>query len=319
MHMTMQVSTELCVVVTSTKPVPFSAHVSRIYDATSLFKTLEHDHLPKTDVVTEWSSSRWDMVHMFRHIRWPFIRRTSCCIQDPRHNSSVQSQAANLQRRPCTLCGLATVQQITFWKYFTQEESAYLRLLLHFPASFTATAAAAVLHQRQCHTDRFLSKLVAMGIAHTYTSSYRFELYSQARCDVQHHTPAFNTDRARYATILGGCFKRTHAVLLCARQTLTACRHDLLLYYAALLLKIHAVYKAGSQTSALMMLEQDYANFRQVLLWTSQPSMRSSAAVHIYESVLWRGMPLFKERMPITLRLDFVKVRFELHALSFMK
>lgn len=69
----------------------------------------------------------------------------------------------------------------------------------------------------------------------------------------------------------------------------------------------------------MMMLEQDYANFRQVLLWTSHPSMRSPAAVHIYETVLWRGMPFFKSRMPVTLRLDFVKVRFELHALSCVK
>lgn len=135
--------------------------------------------------------------HAISHLQFNHDIQLPVVMQESKRLNSVQSQAANLQRRPCTMCGLATVQQITFWKYLTQEESAYLHLLLHFPASFTATAAAAVLHQRQCHTDRFLSKLVALGIAHTYTSSYRFELYSQARCDVQHHTPAFNTDRAR--------------------------------------------------------------------------------------------------------------------------
>ena len=136
--------------------------------------------------------------HAMSHLPFNHDIQLPVVMQESKRLNSVQSQAANLQRRPCTLCGLATVQRVCSMKNFTQEEAAYLRLLLLFPASFTATAAAAVLHRRQCHTDRFLSKLAAMGIAHTHTSSYRFELYSQARYDAQQYTPAFNTDRARY-------------------------------------------------------------------------------------------------------------------------
>lgn len=130
-------------------------------------------------------------------------------------------------------------------------------------------------------------------------------------------------ERACKAVSVSSCWPPLHIYMrrprLHIRNRLSAaCRHDLLLFYATLLLRIHAVHKAGAQASALMMFEQEYPNFRQVLMWTSQASMRSPTAVHIYETILWRGMHFFKGRMSITLRLKFVQVSFEQHALSLM-
>lgn len=51
MHMSMQVSTQLYIVVTATRPIPDLAHISRICDATSLLKTLKLDKLTKNAVV----------------------------------------------------------------------------------------------------------------------------------------------------------------------------------------------------------------------------------------------------------------------------
>jgi hypothetical protein len=197
------------------------------------------------------------------------------------------------------------------WTQLLPAEVKDLILLLQFPASFTTAAAAAVLHKRQCQTELYLMKLVTLGIAHTHASSYRYELYSKARCCFQQHTSAVSAldmDKARYATTMqvqvNGSRPASHALY----ELLSDRRHAFLLHYTTLLLRVHAVHEAGAHASASMMFEQDYSNFRQIMLWAGQPSMPSAAAMHIYETILWRGMPLYKRRMPIELRVDFVNV-----------